>query len=394
MPPATKTLRSILLTGLATTGLGIAGLLVFGTALGPHCRTQGASMTIPNSSMETVARQKLLENLLEETITAKWSELYIRHGAPIAEEVPFLAHKASSSSGKVRRNAARLLALSTTHEAKVALRKLVAETSDPAVFGRALAGLLREPDAKEIAGARPKLVAEALHSDDPEAVSVAVQAAPLIGLTVDDSEMRRRLFDPDYSVRTAMLEVLAQNGAGVLDKALRELILADPQNLFPSKTNMYAALAKSSDPQTAILFRQSLKDANTERVLDFTNGIFLSHSRQPWLRDLLLSLAEEDGSPARWVALDKLWDWNEPALQHKLSLICLTQLEKRLPHERSDKLINDSELDTCIAKLNMLLGHEYSFRELFELRDAARARLSLSAPPGTVPLAVETDSAQ
>lgn len=381
MPAAKKTLRVILLTGLTATGFAVVGMLVLGTVVGPRRRPEGVRMTAINPVPDTAVRQQLLEKLLEETNSATWSELYIRHGAPIAEEVPLLAAKAQGGSDKVRRNAARLLALSPTAVAKAALRKLVAETADPAVFGRALAGLLDEPDAKELAGARPKMVEQALRSDDAEAAAAAVRAAPLIGLATADPELKQRLFDPDYHVRTATLEALAEHGAGALEPTLRELLSSDPKNLFPSKANMYAALCKSTDRQTAAVFRQSLQGADTERVLDFSNGVFLSHSRQPWLRQLMLELSAEAGHPARWMALDRLWDWNDPALQHELALICLAELEKRLPKERSNKLINDNQLDTCIAKLNKFLGHEYTFRELFELRDAARARLLPAAVP-------------
>jgi len=326
-------------------------------------------------------RQQLLEKLLAETNPATWNELYIRHGAPLGEEVPFLAAKAHSGDSAVRRSAARLLALSPTPEAKAALRKLVAETQDAAVFGRALAGLLSEPDAKELAAARPKLVEQALHSADPEAAAAGVRAARLIGLSTADPELLRRLLDPDFHVRSATLETLAEQGAGALEPKLCELLLADPQNLFPSKLNVYRALAQSPAAETAAVFRQSLTGASTERVLDFVNGLQLSHSRQPWLRQLLLELSAAEGHPARWPALDQLWGWNDPATQHELALLCLAQLEKRLPKERSDKLINDNELDTCVAKLNKFVEHEYTFRELFELRDAARARLL----PGSAP---------
>lgn len=343
-------------------------------------------MTATNQLLEESVRRQLLTKLLEETKPAAWNELYIRHGAPISEEVPFLAEKAQRGGEKVRRNAARLLALSPTVEAKTALRKLVAETEDAVVFGRALAGLPGEPGARELVAARPKLLEQALRSADPEAAAAAVRAARLVGLSTADPELQRRLLDPDFHVRSATLETLAEQGAGALEPKLCELLLSDPQNLFLSKLNVYRALAQSSDTETADVFRQSLVGAKTERVLDFVNGVQMSQSRQPWLRQLLLELSATEGHPARWPSLDQLWRWSDPTTQQELARLCLTQLEKRLPAERSDKLINDNELDTCVAKLNKFVGHEYSFRELFELRDAARARL---LPGSAVPTGKE-----
>ncbi len=369
----TKHLRGILLGTLAAAGLGIVGFLVLGVTVGPQ--PEGAYMTTAETPADKPVRHQLLESLLQESNPARWSELYIRHGAPVAEEVPVLAEKARSSSSQVRRNAARLLALSFTPESKAALHKVVAETSDPQVFGRALGGLLDEPDAKTVAAARPPMLQQALHSDDSEAAGAAVRATHLLGLPDADLELGRRLYDPDFHVRMSTMETLAVQGAGALEPKLRELLLTDVANkLYPSKSNLYAALAQSTDPQTAEVLQQSLKGANTERVLDFSNGLLLSHSRQPWLRKLLLAISAQEGHPARWQALDRLWDWNDPSLQEELGRLCLAQLDKRLPKERSDALINDFELDACVAKLNKLLGHEYTFRQLFELRDAARAR--------------------
>lgn len=95
---------------------------------------------------ELQVAQELLGRVLSATSQAEFAEALRIHGPGPAEEVPLLADKAASPEPAVRRNATRLLQTTTKGDAPDVLRKLVKQTSDPAVFVFAAAGLLGESD--------------------------------------------------------------------------------------------------------------------------------------------------------------------------------------------------------------------------------------------------------
>jgi len=328
---------------------------------------------------EDTLRRERLDALLAESNPRQAGELLVQHGPIIAAEVPYLTQKAESGSATARANAARYLGLARAPEATVALRALAAKTEDLAVFAFALGALLDESDAKTLAAARPELVRKALHHPDPEVAAIGIRAAWLAGLSGVADDLAAKLNSTNDKERQAVLEVLAKAGAGPLEPKLIELLNNPNPQQFTPFSLIYQALCHSDNPAAGEALRKSLADGNRDHERDFSNAVFLSKSRKPWLRALLLSLAHSDGS-LRWTALDRLGEWGEPALTRELVQICLTEYEKRLPKERSATRNTDSQLDECDRYMGTLAGRQFLLDARYDAMEFARSWLA--AHPG------------
>jgi hypothetical protein len=71
--------------------------------------------------------------------------------------------------------------------------------------------------------------------------------------------------------------------------------MTDPQRRRNySRGDLYMSLMRSDNPETAKVLLQSLKGAAPYDENDFSNAVFLSCSRKPWLREMLLDMANHE----------------------------------------------------------------------------------------------------
>lgn len=328
---------------------------------------------------DEAVRRERLDALLAESDSKLAGELLRQHGPITAEEVPYLAQKAETGRAVVRANAARYLGLARAPEAAVVLRGLVGKTDDLAVYAFALGALLDEPDARTLAAARPQLVLKALHHTDPEIAAIGIRAAWLAGLPGVADELAVKLQSPKDKERDAVLEVLAKAGAGPLEPKLVELLNNPDFKQHSSWEEIYEALCRSDNPAIGEAVRKSLADGNDDHARDFSNALFFSKSRKPWLRALLLSMAQSDSS-LRWTALERLGEWGDEAANRVLVQICLAEYEKRLPKERTGKPNTDLALVPCDKYLSTLAGRQFLRDDRYDAMEFARSWLA--AHPG------------
>ncbi len=330
-------------------------------------------MTNPD---EITTRQSL-EKLLALRDEQKLSEELMRHGPILDKEVPVLTERARGHNAGVRRNATRLLRGSGSPGAKTALRQLVLETEDPVVWALALGALLEEPDAQALAAARPKLIEAAMPDTNPTVQAVALRAAVMAGIPGIREELARRLADADTKVREAAVVAIDELGDHILEAKLRERILIETDSAVYSA--LVLALSNSDDPTTADTLRQVIANADRYRENDFSNSVAESKSRKPWFRAFLLDLAKRPGK-LRWSLFGRLAELKEGALDKELMEICIEELDKFLPAERSKKWLFHIELTTCLGFISTKTGQPYKWDELFEAREAARKWLGKNSP--------------
>jgi hypothetical protein len=298
----------------------------------------------------------------------RFSELLLKHGPIVADEVSYLADKAAGAGRPARVNATRLLGLAGVDAAKPALRKLVAETDDDKVFALALGPLLDEPDAKQLAASRPKLVEKALR-EEGAVVSYALRAAFLANLPGVADELARALSAADAAARDAATALLAQAGAGPLEPRLREILLDPQQRKRYSLTDIYQALSLGDDPANADAIRKSLQDGGIDAQLAFSNAVSFGKSRKPWLRALLLELASTEGT-MQWALFRRIMDWGPEAPMAELVKICADYLRKKLPKERTGARAA-GDFAVCSEFLGGLAGRKFGLDQLYDALDFA-----------------------
>ena len=317
----------------------------------------------------TQAALSLLDSALSAPDAQAFGEALKTHGPISAEEVPYLDEKSKSPAELVRRNAARLLATTVKGDALNVLRRRIADTPDPQVFIIALRGLLREPDAKRLASARPELLAAALNDPDPRVLGVALRGAALAGLPNLEALLAGALKSPDQEVRGAALEVIAQVGLGSLEPLVKDALLHARKRAPYPFLEMYRMLSRSDDPDMAAVFRQSLQQ--TEEVSAFFNGI--TESRKPWLRGLLLGMMRQDG-PMRWNAFRALTSFR-PDGERELVSFCAELLEKTPTGDALERRRYLFDLEACRDYLGELAGRTFAWDERDAMLAFARTRL-------------------
>ena len=317
----------------------------------------------------TQAALSLLEPALSAPDSPAFSEALKTHGPILAEEVPYLDDKSKSPQELTRRNATRLLATTIKGDALNVLRRRIADTQDPHVFIIALRGLLREPDAKRLAASRPELLTAALADPDPKVMEIALRAAALAGLPNLQEILERALKSSDEPVQAAALEVIAQVGLGKLEQLVKDALLHARKNAPYPFRELYHILSMSDDPGMAAVFRQSL--AQTGEVATFLDGT--SQSRKPWLRALLLEMAQQDRIE-RWGAFRELAAWG-PETEPELVKLCAELLDKTPAQEGLERRRYLFDLEACRTFLGKLAGRKFAWDERDAMLEFARTRL-------------------
>ena len=355
---------------------GVVALLGLALASAGCPTTKAKTM----QSQENDLRRTLLDTLLRQAdIRGKaFSEALLTHGSIVPEEVPYLAKTASEGSSDARRNASYLIGRARTPESEAALRTLVQKTQDARVLALALDALRSVPDFKTLAATRQALLQEALRNPDGIVQAAAVRAGWRAGIPNFTAELEKRLDAPEQEVRDAVTALLAETGAGLLEPKVRQLLIHPPGDKRYSLADLYQALAYSNDPLVADDLRQSLAGASSQRETDFLNGLTLSKQRKPWSKQLLLGLAQQEGR-IKWSAFDSLAAWGTAAPEQELLRICITELERKLPKERTGKSLYDIERESCRNYLGVLAGKPFAWTELHQGLAFARQRLEGSA---------------
>jgi len=220
---------------------------------------------------------------------------------------------------------------------------LVQKTQDARVLALALDALRSVPVLTTLAATRQELLQEALRNPDGIVQAAAVRAGWHAGIPNFTAELEKRLDASEQEVRDAVTALLAETGAGLLEPKVRQLLIHPPNDKRYSLAELYQALAYSNDPSVADDLRQSLAGASSQHETDFLNGITLSKQQKPWINQLLLGLAQQEGR-IKWSAFDSLADWGIAASEQELLRICIAELEKKLPKERIGKSLYDIEL--------------------------------------------------
>lgn len=332
-------------------------------------------------SKDDEIRRKLLDTLLQQpSVSSKtFGELLLHHGSILPEELPMLASAAASTDSHVRKNAVYLMGRLTTPDADRVLHRLATETKDPSVFVLAVSALRNAPDAKTLSGLHPELLQRALLDSDPMVQSAAVRVGFLSANPQFVDELTKRLRSPIPEVRNTLTALLASSGAGPMEGVLRELLIHPPADLRYNVVDLYQALAQSEDPTMAEVFRQSLSSASVDRQLEFLNGVTLSKSRRPWLRQLFLSLLTEEGS-LRWRVFDRIAKWDSDMPEKELLTLCVKALEQRLPKDPAVPSSYDAELESCRNFVSTLAQERFEWNDLRRMLDFAKKRLH-AAPP-------------
>lgn len=317
----------------------------------------------------TQAALSLLEPVLSALNSQEFGKALKIHGPVLAEEVPYLDEKSKSTQELTRRNATRLLCTTVKGGALDVLRKRIADTPDPQMFVLALHGLSREPDAKRLAASRPELLTAALKDADPQVMGVALRAAALAGIPNLQEVLEHALKSPDEPVRAAGLEVVAQVGLGTLEPLVKEALQNARKGAPYPFPEMYHMLAASDDPGMAAVFRQSLEQ--TGELAAFMNGT--AQSRKPWLRGLLLELAQKDNLQ-RWSAFKALADWGSET-EHDLLTLSVELLVKTPTKDGIDRRRYLMDIEACRDYLGKLAGNEFAWDQRDGMLEFARQRL-------------------
>lgn len=286
------------------------------------------------SQEQDALRRELLKQALSAASARERGEVLQKHGPILEDEVPYLASKATSLFGNLRRNAVRLLALSRAPSAKVVLRQLVTDASDVEVWAVALAEFLDDPSAKQLVLAQPKHIEEALHHSDPKIAGVGMRAGMLAGTPGLSEQLEKKLLLGSRDEKHEVLSALATSGAGTLEPKLRDLLRSPPAWLSDF-TSVYAALTYSADPTMAEDFRASLKSPKDHQAIDFDNALTFTRSRQPWLRALLLAMLQSDSTAEQNRGFGVLEFWG-PEYEPQLLQVCARWLE-RMPDDEQQR---------------------------------------------------------
>ncbi len=331
----------------------------------------------PMPSTDNDLRRALLDTLLQQpTVTSKtFGEALLNHGSILPEELPYLTTAAGSANPVVRKNAVYLIAKIQTPESLAVLRRLATDSDDAQVFVLAVDGLRKSSDGKQLAATRPALALQAMLDPDSTVQSAAVRVGWLSGDPAFLQEMEKRLHSPLPPVRDAVTAILAANGAGPLDRPLREILLHPSADVRYGYADIYQALAQSDDPTMGDVFLRSLGHASIDLQTDFLNGISLSKSRKPWLRELLLTLARQD-SKVRWSAFDRLTKWGTDAPETELLAICVQELEQRIPKDPAVQTHYELQLESCRGYLGTLAQRPFEWGDLRRALEFAKKRLS------------------
>jgi hypothetical protein len=322
-------------------------------------------------------KRVLLDTLLQQPSVASkpFGEALLNHGSILPAELPYLTSATGSNNPIVRKNAVYLIGKIQTPESFAALQKLASDTQDPALFVLAVSGLRSRPEGKTLAQTRVSQAQKALLDPDVTVQTAAVRVGWLSGDPAFLQDLEKRLHSPLQQVRDAVTAIVAVDGAGPLDSALREILLHPSSDLRYSHTDIYQALAHSDDPTMGEVFRRSLSNASVDRQLNFLNGIALSKSRKPWLKELLLTLAKQD-EQARWNVFDRLAEWGPNSPEPELLSICVKELEQRLPKDPATATTYDLQLESCRNYLGTLAQHGFEWGELRRALEFAKQRLS------------------
>lgn len=329
-------------------------------------------------SRDSALRRTLLDTLLRQTdIRGKaFSEALLAHGSILPEEVPYLVKTAAEGNADARRNAAYLLGRVRSPDAERGVRHLAAETQDTRVLALALDALRSAPDIKTLATTRQSLLQQALQDPDGIVQSAALRVGLLAGIPGIMDVLGQQLDSPLQEVRDTCTTLLAEMGAGPLEPKVRQLLVHPPADKRYAFADLYQAVARSDDPSVADDLRRSLAGASSERETDLLNGLALSKSRQPWLRQFLLGLAQQDGR-IRWPAFDSLAAWGTDAPEKDLLRICVAELERRLPKDPTGKSLYDIELESCRNYLGALAGKPFAWADLHLALAFAQKRLAV-----------------
>ena len=123
------------------------------------------------------------------------------------------------------------------------------------------------------------------------------------------------------------------------------------------------------------VFLRSLDQASVDLETDFLNGIALSKSRKPWLKELLLTLARQD-IKVRWSAFDRLAKWGTDAPETELLAICVHELEQRIPKDPAAPTHYEIQLESCRSYLGTLAQRPFEWGDLRRALEFAKKRLS------------------
>ena len=331
----------------------------------------------PMPSTDNDLRRALLDTLLQQpTVASKtFGEALLNHGSILPEELPHLTTAAGSANPIVRKNAVYLIAKIQTPEALAVLRRLATDSDDAQVFVLAVDGLRKEVDGKRLAATRSALAHKAMIDPDPTVQSAAVRVGWLSGDPSFLQEMEKRLHSPLPPVRDAVTAILAANGAGPLERTLKEILLHPSADVRYGYADIYQALAQSDDPTMGDVFLRSLDQASVDLEMDFLNGIALSKSRKPWLKELLLTLARQD-IKIRWSAFARLAIWGTDAPETELLAICVQELERRIPKDPAAPTHYEIQLESCRSYLSTLAQRPFDWGDLRPALEFAKKRLS------------------
>lgn len=299
--------------------------------------------------------RQILENLLNAPDDRAFGKQLRIHGPVVEDEILYLKEQTTSPNLTVRHNAALLLSFARTEKVKPMLEELVNKSGDSYVVMVALNRLLGDPNGQTIALQNSKKIEQALTSEDPEVLRLSLKAGMIIHSPNLEKHLARGLLQNNPKVREAALEVLADIGPSSFEPQIKEALLHKKEHPDDSYTTLYQILSRSDDPKMKEVFQTSLVGADTSQWLDFSNGIFLSKSRKPWLKALLLDLIHRKDM-ARWIAFGRLVDFG-PDVELDLMKVCLALYEKEIP-----KLGYDIEKEECQKFVNKLAGKEYTFQ--------------------------------
>jgi len=362
----------------------IAGWLFLGltvTAL-PSCSRKDQAMGFN----ERRAEQALIDGILDAADESSRGEALRRHGPVRPDELAHIARRSQDPSPKVQRNAIWLLKTARDPGAVKILRQRLADTTDPIVFAQAFEGLLLEPDAKALAGSRKELLSVALTSTDPKVHAAALRAAVWGGGFDGPALLRAALSHAQPIVRETAVELIAQPGnAAAYEPQLRALLREKERLPLSDYTALYGILAQSAESDTAHVIRHSLKTPRAHELIDFSNAVFFSKSRQPWLRDLLFDLLAESGEAAE-VAFSRLAGFGQdagwgPAVHPALVKRCLNRMEQAPAEGNPSRHRALVDLEPCREFLGRLAGRQaFSPDEAAAAMDFARRFLKTAAP--------------
>ena len=305
----------------------------------------------------------LLNSLLDSATDAEFNQRLRLHGPVKDDEVPALIEQARSAQTRTRRNATSLLGLTRSSEAKAALARIAAQTSDEVQYAVALDRFLDEPNLAALV--RPELLKAALISSEPDAVAVALQVSTKTRQPGAEAAIESALAHPIVKVREAALRSACElNPAKFEPLIIAELL---KENALLSHRELYLALSHSDDSKMAEVFSRSLKLPPSSRTTDFHNAIYFSGQRKPWLRTLLLELLKQGGDLAN-SAFHILENWGDS--DKILCAFCIDDLQQAPP--ATDKTYRRYMIDReqCRAYLGKLAGRApFTWEE----RDAALA---------------------